>query len=85
MFYREVLIKVNGRKHQIMLVAHNGTRFYIPFLFSKMEYYDVVPNLHFIFQFYTLKLAKVVLKNFPVPSKFKLKTIFEIPYRKVYG
>ena len=32
-FYREVLTKVNVRQQQIVLVAHNGTRFDIPFLF----------------------------------------------------
>ena len=34
-FYREGLTKVNGRKQKIVLVAHNGTRFDIPFLFEK--------------------------------------------------
>ena len=43
-FYREVLTKVNGRQQQIVLVAHNGTRFDIPFLFAKIEYYNVIPS-----------------------------------------
>ena len=42
-----------------------------------MEYYNVVPNLKFMFHLDTLKLSKVVLTNISVPSKFKLKNIFE--------
>ena len=37
-FYSELVPKFNVRQQQIVLVAHNGTQFYIPFLFAKMEY-----------------------------------------------
>ena len=42
-----------------------------------MVYYNVVPNLYFIFQLVVFKLEKVVLTNTPILSNFKLKTIFQ--------
>ena len=34
--YGEVIMKVNIRQLQIVLGAHNGTRFDVPFLFEKL-------------------------------------------------
>ena len=42
-----------------------------------MKYYNVIPNLLFLFHLDTLPLAKSVLSNTPLPPKFKLKTLFK--------
>ena len=42
-----------------------------------MVYYNVVPNLHFMFQLVILKIENVVLTKIPLILNFKLKTILE--------
>ena len=42
-----------------------------------MVYYNVVPNLHFMFQLVILKMENVVLTKIPLLLNFKIKTILE--------
>ena len=42
-----------------------------------MVYYNVVPNLHSMFQLVILKMENVVLTKIPLLLNFKLKTILE--------
>ena len=53
-----MLTTFNITQQRIMLFANNGTKFDIPFLFSKMEYYNVIPKINFYFTLTNLKLAK---------------------------
>ena len=42
-----------------------------------MVYYNVVPNIHFMFKLVILKIENVVLTKIPLILNFKLKTILE--------
>ena len=42
-----------------------------------MVYYNVVPNIHFMFNLVILKIENVVLTKIPLILNFKLKTILE--------
>ena len=72
-FYKEALTKLNYRKEQTVLVAHNGTRFDIRFLFEKWNTEMLFQTLVFLFHLETLTLAKSELKNIPPNPKFKTK------------
>ena len=67
-------------KH-IVLVAHNGQRFDVPFLFKHFHHFQINKWLDIFNKLYildTLMLAKhcVQLNNLPVPDNYKLSTLF---------
>ena len=65
------------------LIADNKTFFLFvhTLLFAKNQYQNVFPNFNFMFHIDTLKLAKLVLSNIPIPYNFKVKTIFEFLHK----
>ena len=68
-----MLTTFNITQQRIMLFANNGTKFDIPFLFSKMEYYNAIPKLCFMFHLDTLALDKSVFSEISLLPNFKLK------------
>ena len=58
---------------------------FISSLFCKMEYYNVVSNLSFMFHIDTLKYANILIKKIPVTSNFKTETLSDILTRKSMG
>ena len=43
-----------------------------------MVYYNVVPDLHFMFQLFILKMENVVLTKIPLLLEFKIITILDL-------
>ena len=60
-----------------VFVVNSSIGFDIFFKNPKMKYFNIIPNLCFVFQLDTLTFAKSVLSKISLPPYFKLKTIFE--------